>query len=95
MLFIFRVDVGTMINLDMNLALETVAHLKSALASYCNIPVDKQVCNEDFYASLKGWRSVGEWLGHSLAVLEVDGWRLLAHTKNISSHPIVVYQSYT
>ena len=44
MLFIFRVDVGTMINLDMNLALETVAHLKSALASYCNIPVDKQVC---------------------------------------------------
>ncbi len=61
MLFIFRVDVGTMINLDMNLALETVAHLKSALASYCNIPVDKQVCNEDVYASLKGGKSVGEW----------------------------------
>ena len=43
MLFIFRVDVGSMINLDMNLALETVAHLKTALANYCNIPVDKQV----------------------------------------------------
>ena len=49
MLFIFRVDVGTMINLDMNLALETVAHLKSALASYCNIPVDKQVCQQNIF----------------------------------------------
>jgi len=32
-----------MLNLDMNLALETVANLKTAVASYCNIPVDKQV----------------------------------------------------
>jgi RB1-inducible coiled-coil protein 1 len=43
MLFIFRVDIGSMINLEMNLALETVAHLQTAIASYCNIPVDKQV----------------------------------------------------
>jgi len=43
MLFIFRVDIGSMLNLDMNLALETVANLKTAVASYCNIPVDKQV----------------------------------------------------
>lgn len=35
-----------MINLDMNLALETVAHLKTAVAAYCNIPVDKQVTKE-------------------------------------------------
>ena len=45
MLFIFRVDIGTMMNLEMNLALETVAHLQNAIASYCNIPVDKQVLN--------------------------------------------------
>ena len=43
MLYIFRVDIGTMINLDMNYALETVAHLKAAVASYCNIPIEKQV----------------------------------------------------
>ena len=43
MLFIFRVDNGSMINLEMNLALETVSHLKDALANYSNIPVDKQV----------------------------------------------------
>ncbi len=43
MLYIFRVDTGCMLNLDTNLALETVAHLKTAVASYCNIPVDKQV----------------------------------------------------
>ena len=46
MLFIFRVDIGSMLNLDMNLALETVANLKTAVASYCNIPVDKQVKKE-------------------------------------------------
>ena len=43
MLYIFRVDTGCMLNLDTNLALETVAHLKLSVASYCNIPVDKQV----------------------------------------------------
>ena len=49
MLFIFRVDIGTMINLEMNLALETVAHLQTAIASYCNIPVDKQVPRLDLF----------------------------------------------
>ena len=49
MLFIFRVDIGTMINLEMNLALETVAHLQTAIASYCNIPVDKQVPRVDLF----------------------------------------------
>ena len=43
MVYIFRVDTGSMLNLDTNLALETVAHLKTSVASYCNIPVDKQV----------------------------------------------------
>ena len=46
MLFIFRVDLGCMLNLDMDLALETVANLKTAVASSCNIPVDKQVPRE-------------------------------------------------
>jgi hypothetical protein len=43
MLYIFRVDTGSMITLEMNLALETVSHLKKAVASTWGIPTDKQV----------------------------------------------------
>ena len=47
MLYIFRVDTGSMMTLEMSLALETVAHLRKAVASTWSIPEDKQVfqCN--------------------------------------------------
>ena len=45
MLYIFRVDTGTMINLEMNLALETVTYLKKSVASTWGIPAEKQVRN--------------------------------------------------
>ena len=43
MLYIFRVDTGSMLTLDMGLALETVAHLKVAVETSCAIPQEKQV----------------------------------------------------
>jgi len=43
MLYIFRVDTGCMITLEMNLALETVAHLKKAVETTWGIPEEKQV----------------------------------------------------
>ena len=43
MLYIFRVDTGSMVTLDMGLALETVAHLKRAMETTCAIPQEKQV----------------------------------------------------
>ena len=43
MLYIFRVDTGTMIQLEMNLALETVTYLKQAVESQMGIPIEKQV----------------------------------------------------
>ena len=43
MLYIFRVDTGSMVTLDMGLALETVAHLKRAVETTCAIPLEKQV----------------------------------------------------
>ena len=43
MLYIFRVDTGAMVTLDMGLALETVAHLKVAVETNCGIPQEKQV----------------------------------------------------
>ena len=46
MLYIFRVDTGAMMTLEMSLALETVTHLKRAVASTWGIAVDKQVPGE-------------------------------------------------
>ena len=43
MLYVFFVDNGSMIQLDMNLALQTVASLKIALKKHCSIPPEKQV----------------------------------------------------
>ena len=43
MLYVFLVDTGTMMQLDMNLALEKVEHLKSVIAQSCSIPPEKQV----------------------------------------------------
>ena len=43
MLYVFLVDNGSMIQLDMNLALETVASLKVVIAQHQNIPPEKQV----------------------------------------------------
>lgn len=43
MLYIFLVDTGNMIQLDMNLALETVGYLKGVVARSCCIPPEKQV----------------------------------------------------
>lgn len=43
MLYVFLVDTGTMIQLDMNLALEKVSYLKGVIARSCRIPPDKQV----------------------------------------------------
>ena len=43
MLYIFLVDTGTMIQLDMNLALEKVGSLKGVIARSCCIPPEKQV----------------------------------------------------
>ena len=38
MLYIFRVDTGAMVTLEMGLALETVGHLKVAVESTCVSP---------------------------------------------------------
>lgn len=43
MLYIFLVDTGHMISVDMKLALESVAQLKSEIAKHHGIPEDKQV----------------------------------------------------
>ena len=43
MLYVFFVDNGSMIQLDMNLALQTVASLKQVIAQHCSIPPEKQV----------------------------------------------------
>ena len=43
MLYVFLVDTGTMIQLDMNLALEKVEYLKGVIARTCSIPPEKQV----------------------------------------------------
>ena len=43
MLYVFLVDTGTMIQLDMNLALEKVEYLKGVIARSCSIPPEKQV----------------------------------------------------
>ncbi|KAJ9589366.1 hypothetical protein L9F63_017418 [Diploptera punctata] len=43
MLYIFHVDTGKMMAFDMNLALESVRHLKEVIERHCGIPVDKQV----------------------------------------------------
>ena len=43
MLYVFHVDTGTMIQLDMNLALETVGYLKGVIARSASIPPGKQV----------------------------------------------------
>lgn len=43
MLFVFLVDSGTTLPLQMDLALEKVDTLKTVLAKRCGIPVDKQV----------------------------------------------------
>ncbi|GJQ84975.1 hypothetical protein Trydic_g575 [Trypoxylus dichotomus] len=43
MLYVFHVDTGTMMTCDMNLALESVHHLKQYIQRTCNIPCDKQV----------------------------------------------------
>ena len=43
MLYIFRVDTGSMLTLEMGLALETVQHLKRAVETNCGIPQEKQV----------------------------------------------------
>ena len=43
MLYIFRVDTGRMITLEMNLALETVAQLKKAVETSWAVPEEKQV----------------------------------------------------
>ena len=43
MLYVFLVDTGSMIQLEMNLALETVAYLKTVIARQCSIPPEKQV----------------------------------------------------
>ena len=42
-MYIFRVDTGAMVTLEMGLALETVGHLKVAVETTCNIPQEKQV----------------------------------------------------
>lgn len=43
MLYIFLVDTGTMMQLEMDLALETVASLKGVIGRSCRIPPEKQV----------------------------------------------------
>ena len=43
MLYVFQVDVGQNLTFDMNLALETVAHLKEVIFRASNVPVEKQV----------------------------------------------------
>ncbi|KAK3908461.1 RB1-inducible coiled-coil protein 1 [Frankliniella fusca] len=43
MLYIFHVDTGSMMTFEMNLALESVAHLKEVIERACRIPPEKQV----------------------------------------------------
>ncbi|XP_022248429.1 RB1-inducible coiled-coil protein 1-like isoform X2 [Limulus polyphemus] len=43
MLYIFHVETGMMMTFDINLALETVAHLKGVISKECKIPEEKQV----------------------------------------------------
>ena len=43
MLYVFLVDTGTVFTFDMNLALETVAHLKDVIYRTCKVHQDKQV----------------------------------------------------
>ncbi|CAB3385660.1 Hypothetical predicted protein [Cloeon dipterum] len=43
MLYVFHVETGSMMTYDMNLALESVAHLKGVIGRMCSIPPDKQV----------------------------------------------------
>ncbi|KAJ8968707.1 hypothetical protein NQ314_002162 [Rhamnusium bicolor] len=43
MLFVFHVDTGKMMTLDMSLALESVEHLQNYVEETCNIPAEKQV----------------------------------------------------
>ncbi|CAG2107822.1 unnamed protein product [Medioppia subpectinata] len=43
MLYIFLVESGSMMTFDMNLALQTVANLKKAIAIQCQVPEEKQV----------------------------------------------------
>ncbi|QQP39297.1 Putative LOC100876743, partial [Caligus rogercresseyi] len=43
MLYIFLVDTGNMLQVDMNLAVETVGHLKSVLEAQTGIPVAQQI----------------------------------------------------
>ena len=45
MLYIFLVDTGSMVTLEMDLALASVEELKAAIAHKLDIPVDKQVSN--------------------------------------------------
>ena len=55
MLYIFRVDTGAMVTLDMGLALETVAHLKVAVETNCGIPQEKQVLLISGASHLSDW----------------------------------------
>ncbi len=43
MLYLFLVDTGTMMQLEMDVALETVAYLKGVIGRTCHIPPEKQV----------------------------------------------------
>lgn len=43
MLYVFQVDIGTLMTFEMKLAMETVASLKRAITSKTNIPQNKQV----------------------------------------------------
>ncbi|XP_017768494.1 PREDICTED: RB1-inducible coiled-coil protein 1 isoform X5 [Nicrophorus vespilloides] len=43
MLYVFYVDIGSMMTFDMSLAIESVSHLKKFVEKECGIPVDKQV----------------------------------------------------
>ena len=43
MLYLFLVDSGTMVQLEIDVALDTVANLKGVIGRTCRIPPDKQV----------------------------------------------------
>ncbi len=47
MLYIFLVDNGSMLNLDVDLALKSVAYLRSVIASAFGIQETKQVRSQD------------------------------------------------
>ena len=42
MLYLFLVDSGTMVQLEIDVALDTVANLKGVIGRTCRIPPDKQ-----------------------------------------------------